>query len=40
MDTHLMSLLDDGRTTPRESYRCAVEKSTFESKLPPDEQAE
>jgi len=40
MDSHLMELLNEGRITPEEAYRCAVEKRTFESKLPQDAQTE
>jgi len=40
MDTHLMALLDEGKVTPEEAYRCAVEKRNFEAKLPKDAQAE
>ncbi len=38
MDSHLMSLLDEGKITVQEAYRCAVEKRTFESRLPKEEQ--
>ena len=36
MDSHLMKLLDEGVITAQEAYRCAVEKRTFESRLPKD----
>ncbi|SHJ07821.1 pilus retraction ATPase PilT [Malonomonas rubra DSM 5091] len=40
MDSHLMELLNEGRITPEEAYRCAVEKRTFEAKLPQDAETE
>ncbi len=40
MDTHLMSLLDEGKVTVEEAYRCAVEKRNFEAKLPKGEPPE
>lgn len=40
MDTHLSSLLDEGKITVEEAYRCAVEKRNFEAKLPQDAQTE
>jgi twitching motility protein PilT len=40
MDTHLLELLNEGRITAEEAYRCAVEKRNFEAKLPQDAQTE
>jgi len=34
MDSHLMELLNAGKVTAEEAYRCAVDKRTFEAKLP------
>jgi len=34
MDTHLMELLNTGKITAGEAYRCAADKKTFEPKLP------
>ena len=36
MDSHLMSMLDEGKITAVEAYRCAVDKRTFEARLPKD----
>jgi len=36
MDSHLMKLLDEGVVTAQEAHRCAVDKRTFESRLPKD----
>ena len=36
MDSHLKELLDEGRITIEEAYRCAVEKRNFEALLPED----
>ncbi len=40
MDSHLMSMLDEGKITATEAHRCAVDKRTFESRLPKDAQPE
>ena len=34
MDTHLMELLNGEKVTAEEAHRCAVDKRTFEAKLP------
>ena len=34
MDSHLMELLNSGKVTAEEAHRCAVDKRTFEAKLP------
>ncbi len=34
MDSHLMNLLDEGKVTAEEVYRCAADKRQFEARLP------
>ncbi len=40
MDSHLQNLLDEGKITVQEAYRCAVDKRSFEARLPKGEQPE
>jgi len=37
MDSHLMELLNAGKVTAEEAYRCAIDKRTFEARLPKKE---